>query len=536
MSSPYERRAGQQRLIDFAKVKDTLTKNALIWVAPTVAFFVVGTLHALTKKDEWKASQALVVRDEAIGEMGFGGSSTPLGRFDSNDTLKRSLETILQIAKNRLVAEFALSKVGPVGNADEEYPSDRDIESLLGEISVSAPKGTEFGSSEVIYLSVNATKPMRAVNLTDAVCEELERRMKELRNDHAKSIISELTEKKNLAERELDAATVELSFLEQELGADLGEMRTLAEAGSAGESNIRTQLNQIKVELRQEESRQETQIALAALLRQVGNDADSILAAPNQLLEAQPSLRQLKDGMVEAQLRTARLRGSLMETHPRIRVSMQNEQSVKQELLREAQNAVRAAESDIQVSAGRIAMTNKKLEDVQHRLDLLAGQRAGYVNMTSKVSQRREQLRQSSVSLAEARGRLEAARTSSLITRLDDPVTGSSPNGPGRLVLIAGSTIGGLLLGLSLVYLVAPWQEIARAGRRKTDQLGRRSSDENVDSNDRRAIAQQVPQLTDARPLQFQTLSEAVQSLPAANSETDVTSSLDHLTRILEEN
>ena len=205
MSSNFDRRTGKSQLFDFAKIWDTLNKNKLLWIAPTVAFTIVGTLHALTKNDEWKASQALVVRDEAIGEMGFG-SRAPLGRFDSNDILKRSLETILQIAKNHRVARQALQDVGPERKTRREFPKEEDVEALLDKISVSAPKGTEFGTSEVVYLSVKAKTPQRAIALTDAVCTQLDTRIKQLRNEHTKSIIAELSEKKNLAQRELEAA------------------------------------------------------------------------------------------------------------------------------------------------------------------------------------------------------------------------------------------------------------------------------------------------------------------------------------------
>ena len=127
MSSQYERRTGSRQLVDFDKLKSTLSKNKFLWIAPMVAFTIVGTLHALTKKDAWKASQALVVRDEAIGELGFGGR---IGRFDSNDMLKRSLETILQIAKNRNVVHAALLEVGPT-KKQQNFPTDKDVESLI---------------------------------------------------------------------------------------------------------------------------------------------------------------------------------------------------------------------------------------------------------------------------------------------------------------------------------------------------------------------------------------------------------------------
>ena len=126
----------------------------------------------------------------------------------------------------------------------------------------------------------------------------------------------------------------------------------------------------------------------------------------------------------------------------------------------------------------------KKLADVRGRLDSLAGQRAPYVNLVAEVNQCREQVRIASVSLAEVRGRQEASLTSSLITRIDTPVTGSNPLGPGRSTILVGSSLVGLLLGLSLVYLLAPWQERAR-NRRKSDMILRRRQ---TDLNDKRVL------------------------------------------------
>lgn len=510
----YERRNGSSSLLDLQKIRETLEKNRFLWIAPFAVFTTLGVLHALTKSNEWSASQALIVRDEAISEIGFGGGG-PLGRFDSNDSLKRSLETILQIAKNRLVAGTALERVGPVKERKKPFPTEREIESFIKTISVSAPKGTEFGTTEVLYLTVDAKHPQRATRLASAVCDELELRLQELRNDHAQSVIVELTEKEKLAKSELQMATDELSALERELGEDLGEMRTLAESGASGSGNLRTQVNQIRGEIRQAETTLETRTELLALLTRIGDDIDAILATPNQILETQPALGRLKDGLVDAQLRTARLLGGLTEEHPRVRAAILNETNVRNQLLAEAKNAIAATQAEIAVSKRLVESGRGKLNVVQKRLDRLASLRAGYVNLNAKVSQRREQLRVARADLAEANGRKQAASASSLITRLDTPTVGSRPNGPSRKVIVAGSSLGGLLLGLTLVYLLAPWQESRRAGRRKTDMPGRRASDQ-LDGSDRRTPRQADSYVNDTSVMSVQSLSDAVTNMPAS--------------------
>lgn len=522
--------AATQRLIDFGKIASTLQKNRLLWLAPTILSTVFGTFYALTKSDKWVASQALIVRDEAVGEMGLS-TGTPLGRFDSNDSLKRSLETLLQIAKHRQVVGAALEQVGPDKKVKNvaEWPTEKIIEDMQGEISVSSPKGTEFGSSEVIYLSVSSKQSDRAIALTGAVCDQLEKRMGDLRNDHAQSIIAELTQKKNLAERGLHEATLQLSMLEQELGSDLGEMRTLAEAGSAGESNLRSQVNQIKIELRQAESISDSQEEFLRFLKNVGNDAQSIVSMPNRLLATQPSLARLKNGLVDAQLRTARLRGNYTATHPRVQIAELNERNVEAQLGQEVESAIISTKAEQSLSRRLVASLNSKLSEVQSRLDRLAAQRAGYVNLISKVGQRREQLRLSSIALAEARGRQEAARASSLLTRLDEPFTGSRPAGPGGKILILGSMFGGLGLGLSLVYLIAPWQETKRGGRRADDTTGGRRAADFQDNTVAYPPPRQQPQALTYQPLPT-VVARGNSSVPESDPRPTV--SLAHLSEI----
>ena len=46
-----------------------------------------------------------------------------------------------------------------------------------------------------------------------------------------------------------------------------------------------------------------------ALLKQAEADPTALVAAPCRLLDSQPALRRLKDGLVDSQLRTANLQG-----------------------------------------------------------------------------------------------------------------------------------------------------------------------------------------------------------------------------------
>jgi uncharacterized protein involved in exopolysaccharide biosynthesis len=363
--------------------------------------------------------------------------------------------------------------------------------------------------------------------------------MQQLRDQYAQSIITELAHKKSLAESELEKATQELSQFEQSLGSDLGEMRALAET-NVGLSSLASQVNEIKTELRQLESILATQQDLLGLLNRVGQNTAALIATPNQLLESQPALRRLKEGLVEAQLRTARLQGGMTADHPRVQAALLNEKNVRSQLHSEVALAINSTEADLAITNKKIAALNGKLDEIKTRRAALAAQRGSYLNLISEVAQCRDQVREARMALSEANGRQEAARAVSLITRLDNATTGSSPVGPGRAQIVLGSTLGGLCIGLSLVYLIAPWQESVRRGRRFTDQsgygFGRRSSDlqptdvdDSLPARDRRTrsaatpkeFAQETkPPATTQGPLQVHSLQDAVAILPAASDNT----------------
>jgi hypothetical protein len=86
--------------------------------------------------------------------------------------------------------------------------------------------------------------------------------------------------------------------------------------------------------------------------------------------------------------------------------------------------------------------------------------------------------------LTETLASRDAAQASSLITRLDSPVLGEKPVGPGRTTIVGGATVGGLMFGLGIVFLLAP-MDVRVAG-------GRRSENEFAEDRDNYASASQT--------------------------------------------
>lgn len=460
------------------QILNTLRQHAVLWAVPAIAATILAAAYGLVRSPKWRASQTLIVRDEA------GGSTTARhGRFDTSEAMKTAQETLVQMAHNPAVVKAALEDAGPPEGrtADQEWPKHDDVEELQDAITVSPPKGGEFGRNEVMYLSVTARSPERAVELTTAVCKQLELRMQELRTAKAQSLIAELEKTAALAEGDLQSATRQLEQIEKKAGRDLDELRSLAEPGSgAGGSNLRSNLNQLKDEIRRTQLTYDSTSEQLKLLTDAKEDVNRLMAAPQRLFEQHPALRRLKDGLVDAQLRTAQLVGKMRKDHPEVKAAQHGEDEVRQQLNQELDLVIKNLEADQKVSQALLRTLTAQLTEIEDRLRQVAALRPAYANQLAEVRQRGETVAKAEKDLADVRASQAAAQSASQITRLDAPDPGNGPVGPGFLVIVFGGAASGLILGLGLVFLTAPLGNLW--GRRWTDYIGigRRASDRDL--------------------------------------------------------
>lgn len=448
----------------------TLKNRWYFWVMPTLLAVAGSAAYAVVRPDVWEASQAMVVRDEAVGRLGRQG------RFESNDSRKAAHETVLEIARNPSVVAAALTKIGPPDDPERPavWPGENDVRRTIENLNLAAPKGIDLGASEVVYLRVRQSSRERAIALTHALCDQIEARLQELRNTRAESVIKELQRNVALAQHDLEVSTGELQALESRVGSELGELRTLAEAGN-GEGTVRSAMNKIKEELRQARANQYTQQQQLDLLKAAAADPRQLVSVPNQLLDSQPALRRLKEGLIDAQLQTAKILGRTSPAHPDARAALAAEAEIRQNLQNELVIAMNGVEAGSKVSAGLVAMLETQLTDAQTRLSGLAELRAPYANLVAEVRQRTQTLEETQKALADARASRSSAQSANLITRIDAPEAGNRPVGIGRRTTVLGGLAGGLLCGIGMLFLAAP---LGVTSRRWTDKVrGRRNTD-----------------------------------------------------------
>ena len=74
---------------------------------------------------------------------------------------------------------------------------------------------------------------------TLALCDQLDRRLKNMRNQKAESVIAELVKMVEVADTDVDIVTTRLEAIERKVGTDLGELRLLNES-AAGDSHLQS--------------------------------------------------------------------------------------------------------------------------------------------------------------------------------------------------------------------------------------------------------------------------------------------------------
>lgn len=435
-------------LLSPADVLRILQQQPRRWVIPTVVMTVAAIVFALVKPASWEASQALIVRQEAAGSEYAGG------KFTDVTEMKTVQETILELAKSKDVLEAALVEIGPPAahKPGALWPTDRDIASLRGRLKIIPSGGAEFGTTEVFYLKITTGDRQRAVKLVGEVCDQLETRYQTLRDAKAQSMVDELTRSVALADENLATDTARLAKFERQVGADLAELRML-HALPSGSSDIRQKLVAMEGELRGYETERRRNEQLLDLLDDANQDPTKIIASPDSLLTSQPALRRLKDGLVDAQLATARLLGSMTTEHPSVKAARQAEQEIRGHFHNELPVAIEGVKVDLRLNTDRVETLRRQLGTGRDRLVRLAGMRAEYTNLLATTENRTAMLETARGKLADAQARQVVAHSASLIARIGAPDGGVAPVGLSKAAIAMFGMVTGLMTGFGMVFL-----------------------------------------------------------------------------------
>lgn len=477
-----------------------------LWIGCAILFAAGGIGYSMISRDYWSASQPMVLRDEATGAV------DRLGRFASQTDLKAAQETILELARNLEVVTAALKTIGPPsGRPDSNWPSLSTVEGTAKKfVNVRAPRGGEFGGSDMFYLQVQQDSPERAREFCEALFDSLAEQMRQVRQVRADSLIAELTHAKTLAQERLKTAADSMREIEVKFGSDLGELRNLTEAIN-GEGANRRVLEDTSKELQIAELDLEKLHSLKEFLTRGLSDPNHLLVSGADLLTRQPSLQRLKDGLIDAQLARSKLSGKMRADHPKIKAAEIAEVAIMQAIKEEIASVLQSMQPMIKIETERVERLTAKRDNLEVRLERLAEIRTMYSRYASEVKHRTTLLEQAERALTDAEASRSAAVSTNLIAKLGPVTVSDGPIGPSTKILAVGGGAAGLMVGLGLVFLVAPGPKQPSFGRRWTDRMRQgRASDQQTSGNET-TVASTAP------PATFDRRAQGVTTIPGVN-------------------
>lgn len=219
----------------FEYIVSTLVRFRTVWVLPAAAGAVLAVLFVLfLKSDTWTARQALVVRDDLLGQ------SFKPGQFSSQEAMKSAQETILEIARKPDVIRQALDQLGPpqpsgfFSRSTQQWPDEEVIEDVQGMVTLSAPNGAEFGKTEVIILSVKSSERERTREFIGYLMKAMDKKIDEVRRLRLESMEAELLQARDASALSLTQSTEKLRQMETELGVDVTTMTGMTSLQGGG--------------------------------------------------------------------------------------------------------------------------------------------------------------------------------------------------------------------------------------------------------------------------------------------------------------
>lgn len=482
-----------------------------LWLATTAVTTALGFAYVTFVKEEvWVASQAMIVRDE------IGGTMNRQGRFDNKEALKAALDTILEVARNPQVVQQALMTQLPPGSPPL---SEKDINSFIGgQLAVRSPKGSEFGTTEIFYVDVRHNDQQQAIELNKAICTSLEKRLQDIRMSRYDGIERELEYALEIAKEQRAIATEQLKKIESDVGDNLTDLRSLTDSPSAG-GTAKMIVDQLTSERRQVEVQNRQLQEDLRFLQNLEDDPARVLVAPSNVLNSQPGLKRLCEGLVDSQIQELQLTGRYTDEHPAVRAAKFSRQAIRQQLSTELRLARSTLETEINVSEQRVKLLDDQIKAAQKRISELADIRADYANILGEVRNRSTIIEQIEKDLAVAESNRRAAGQSSLVTRIDAPVLSDKPIGPGTKTILLAAMMAGLLSGVGLILLIAPIDLGIKHGRRWSDHIYAANQAMNRNS-DTSAVASSNPPQTSPQQPDTQPVSPAAPSFATAAAVT----------------
>lgn len=417
-------------------------------LACVAAFVGLAICVAMVTPWTWRAHMTVWLVSQTIGREQQGEFG-----YDADRQLAVQLQNFRQVAFSDDVLAEVVERV-PAPGILKLVTRDDAIDSLRERMDMRAPKGTEFGKSEIFRVSVVDHDPARALALAEALKQVSQKRYKELYLQKAESLTRQATEAADAARGALATVQKGLVRLEKEAGPDLHDLRMLAGTKSGDVLLKKVLLNVQSDRQKLEGEVRESQKRLDAVKRAMAKMTDANLTAlPTQLLSKDEYLRPAHAHLLGLMAQVERLESRYTAQYPEVQAARRELADARRRFRQSLAAFVASLESDLSARLARLAYLAKQEQLHLARLQRLERMRTAYATAMAAVERALQRMQVTERRLAEA-GELEArSRQAKLLLFVDPPKVDSQPVSPKRRDHVLAGLALGLLAGIGVAML-----------------------------------------------------------------------------------
>jgi hypothetical protein len=355
-----------------------------------------------------------------------------------------------------------LEKLGPETKSllglggSSSWPSDETVEDFRGAVSFESANGGEIGKSEVIVLAAKSSSPERASKFLSLLLDEVDSKLSEVRANRFESMEAELraTCESNLQSRK--TLVNELIAMEAKIGSDIGLVRSLIEPSMGSPSAFEEERNQVLLEQRTAIQERDMAMMLRDSLRESARKSLDEIPTSAELLTMQPQLADLIAGLAVAKQNLSEQEGRYTSRHGLVRAAKERVESLRRQIKSSLPLAISGLNNQIRARDEVVNKKTRALEKMQETQTRVSKYRVHYATASQELEKQTGDLSDAKARLARMQARKMASGSIKLLTRIGEPWTGTKSDGLGKRALALAGGLGGLLIGLGLVMIVAP--------------------------------------------------------------------------------
>ncbi len=369
----------------------------------------------------------------------------------------RELIFARSVLEETLVRCAAAEQADPPDAAHLEEQGDR----LRRAITIEAPKGSDFGTTEIFFVRLRDRDPSHAERLLQSLLDAFHKRYEQLSTEQANHLYDEIRLQVGESRQLLGQSEQNLEAFVSELGADLLELHTLVNT-TGGESDLRKSLNSVNERLTpalielQERTRFLDQVQKARL-------SPEPIVVPAFLLHEYGALDETSRSLVKAHLDLDAVAARYKPDHSEYRSTEDRLRRTEQTCRAQADLALRALEKDIAAKKQSLDYLAETKQGYVKRMAELANKSVQYAGLVEEVRQRRETVAEVEKRLSDAFHAQLTAAQDVLLSTVDPPRTDPNPVSPRRALNIGVGTVLGLLIGLGLAFLARQYTYTVRS-------------------------------------------------------------------------